>query len=109
MVDANTEGIVVGKPEKKLGLRASRTCPVVFDNVKVDATDVLGDVGLGYKYCINILNEGRIGIASQQIGVSLMVLRFSFIIYPHPFGSIVMTQIVDCQGVLRYCNALSQR
>ena len=88
MVDANTEGIVVGKPEKKLGLRASRTCPVVFDNVKVDATDVLGDVGLGYKYCINILNEGRIGIASQQIGVSLMVLRFSFIIYPHPFDSI---------------------
>ena len=100
MVDANTEGIVVGKPEKKLGLRASRTCPVVFDNVKVDAIDVLGDVGLGYKYCINILNEGRIGIASQQIGVSLMVLRFSFIIYPHPFGSIVMTQIVDCQGML---------
>jgi len=46
------------------------------------------------------LNEGRIGIASQQIGVSLMVLRFSFIIYPHPFGSIVMTQIVDCQGML---------
>lgn len=70
MVDANTEGIVVGKPEKKLGLRASRTCPVLFENVKVDATDVLGDVGLGYKYCINILNEGRIGIASQQIGVS---------------------------------------
>lgn len=74
MVDANTEGVVVGKPEKKLGLRASRTCPVVFDNVKVDATDILGDVGLGYKYCINILNEGRIGIASQQIGVSSFAL-----------------------------------
>jgi short/branched chain acyl-CoA dehydrogenase len=85
MVDANTEGIAVGKPEKKLGLRASRTCPVVFDNVKVDATDVLGDVGLGYKYCINILNEGRIGIASQQIGVSPMMSRFTFIICPHPF------------------------
>ena len=85
MVDANTEGVVVGKPEKKLGLRASRTCPVVFDNVKVDATDVLGDVGLGYKYCINILNEGRIGIASQQIGVSLLILCTTFIIYPLPF------------------------
>jgi short/branched chain acyl-CoA dehydrogenase len=71
MVDANTEGVHVGKPEKKLGLRASSTCPVVFDNVKVDADDVLGEVGLGYKYCINILNEGRIGIASQQIGVSI--------------------------------------
>ena len=70
MVDANTEGVVVGKPEKKLGLRASSTCPVVFNDVKVDAADILGEVGLGYKYCINILNEGRIGIACQQIGVS---------------------------------------
>lgn len=73
MVDANSEGVCVGKPEKKLGLRASSTCPVVFDHVKVDADDVLGEVGMGYKYCINILNEGRIGIASQQIGVSLML------------------------------------
>ena len=71
MVDASSEGVSVGKPEKKLGLRASSTCPVVFDNVKVDAMDILGEVGLGYKYCINILNEGRIGIAAQQIGVSL--------------------------------------
>mmetsp|Transcript_12826 Transcript_12826/g.23244 ORF Transcript_12826/g.23244 Transcript_12826/m.23244 type:complete len:447 (+) Transcript_12826:214-1554(+) len=70
MVDANTEGVHVGNTEKKLGLRASSTCPVVFDNVKVDAVDVLGEVGLGYKYCINILNEGRIGIASQQIGIA---------------------------------------
>lgn len=73
MVDANSEGVHVGKPEKKLGLRASSTCPVVFDNVKVDAADVLGEVGLGYKYCINILNEGRIGIAAQQIGVSCVL------------------------------------
>ena len=70
MVDANTEGVTVGKKEMKLGLRASSTCPVVFDNVKVEAVDVLGEVGMGYKYCINILNEGRIGIACQQIGVS---------------------------------------
>ena len=69
MVDAKTEGVHVGKPEKKLGLRASSTCPVVFENVKVNSEDVLGEVGLGYKYCINILNEGRIGIASQQVGV----------------------------------------
>lgn len=70
MVDAELEGVSVGKSEKKLGLRASSTCPVMFDNVKVDAKDVLGDVGLGYKYCINILNEGRIGIASQQVGIA---------------------------------------
>jgi alkylation response protein AidB-like acyl-CoA dehydrogenase len=71
MVDATAEGLHVGKPERKLGLRASSTCPVVFDNVKVDAVDILGEVGLGYKYCINILNEGRIGIAAQQLGVSV--------------------------------------
>ena len=70
MVDADTKGITVGKPEQKLGLKASSTCPVAFDNVQVDATHVLGEVGQGYKYCINILNEGRIGIASQQIGIA---------------------------------------
>lgn len=70
LVDATTPGITVGTPEKKLGLRASSTCPVTFDNVKVDAEDVLGDVGVGYKYCINILNEGRIGIGAQQLGIA---------------------------------------
>ena len=70
LVDAQTQGITLGKPENKLGLRASSTCPVIFDNVKVDAANVLGEVGMGYKYCINILNEGRIGIASQQIGIA---------------------------------------
>jgi len=70
MVDAETEGITVGSPESKLGLKASSTCPVTFEDVKVDADNVLGDVGMGYKYCINILNEGRIGIAAQQIGIA---------------------------------------
>lgn len=70
MVDAETKGITVGKPEKKLGLKASSTCPVMFDHVRVDADDLLGEVGQGYKYCINILNEGRIGIAAQQIGIA---------------------------------------
>lgn len=70
MVDATTDGISVGTPEKKLGLRASSTCPVTFDNVQVHADDVLGEVGVGYKYCINILNEGRIGIGAQQIGIA---------------------------------------
>lgn len=70
MVDANREGITVGSSEKKLGLRASSTCPVTFDNVKVEAENVLGDVGMGYKYCIEILNEGRIGIGAQQVGIA---------------------------------------
>uniref|UniRef100_A0A7S1CX26 Short/branched chain specific acyl-CoA dehydrogenase, mitochondrial n=1 Tax=Cyclophora tenuis TaxID=216820 RepID=A0A7S1CX26_CYCTE len=70
VVDANSEGLTVGRPERKLGLRASSTCPVVLDNVRVEASNVLGEVGQGYKYCINILNEGRIGIAAQQIGIA---------------------------------------
>lgn len=70
MVDAKSNGITVGKPENKLGLRASSTCPVLFENVQVDACNVLGEVGMGYKYCIQILNEGRIGIAAQQIGIA---------------------------------------
>jgi alkylation response protein AidB-like acyl-CoA dehydrogenase len=70
VVDATTDGITIGKPENKLGLRASSTCPVTFDMVKVEATNVLGQVGMGYKYCINILNEGRIGIAAQQLGIA---------------------------------------
>lgn len=70
MVDAKSQGITVGKSENKMGLRASSTCPLVLDHVQVDASDVLGEVGMGYKYCINILNEGRIGIAAQQIGIA---------------------------------------
>lgn len=70
MIDAKTEGIVVGKPESKLGLRASSTCPLTLDNVKVDTENVLGEVGKGYKYCIDILNEGRIGIGAQQVGIA---------------------------------------
>ena len=70
MVDAETPGITIGSPESKLGLRASSTCPVIFEDVQVEANDVLGEVGMGYKYCINILNEGRIGIAAQQVGIA---------------------------------------
>jgi len=71
MVDASTEGISVGKPENKLGLKASSTCPVMFEDVKVDASQVLGEVGLGYKYCIGILNEGRIGYAIAACFLSI--------------------------------------
>eukprot|EP00970_Alexandrium_tamarense_P003323 scaffold529_cov196-Alexandrium_tamarense.AAC.19 len=97
MVDARTEGIHVGKPEKKLGLRASSTCPVMFDNVKVDAVDVLGEVGLGYKYCINILNEGRIGIAAQQLGIAkgCYDIAMPYIKERTQFG----TKLADFQGM----------
>ena len=70
MVDAQTPGVTVGSPESKLGLRASSTCPITLENVKVLVHDRLGEEGKGYKYCIEILNEGRIGIAAQQIGIA---------------------------------------
>jgi short-chain 2-methylacyl-CoA dehydrogenase len=64
----------VGKKEIKLGIKASSTCTVNFDGVEVPAENVLGEVGKGYKYAIECLNEGRIGIAAQMIGLAQGVL-----------------------------------
>eukprot|EP00064_Thunnus_orientalis_P016234 superscaffoldBa00003168_g16298 len=65
IVDRDTEGLEICKKENKLGLRASSTCPLNFDNVKVPEQNILGHIGHGYKYAIGMLNEGRIGIAAQ--------------------------------------------
>lgn len=70
IVDKETPGLKVGKNEDKLGLRASSTCQVHFDDVKVHEKNILGKVGQGYKYAISILNEGRIGIGAQMIGLA---------------------------------------
>jgi short-chain 2-methylacyl-CoA dehydrogenase len=70
IVDRDTPGLSVGKSEDKLGLRASSTCVVNFDDCKVHEKNVLGKVGQGYKYAISILNEGRIGIGAQMIGLA---------------------------------------
>jgi alkylation response protein AidB-like acyl-CoA dehydrogenase len=70
IVPRNTPGVEVGKKEDKLGIRASSTCPVHLTDVKVPKTAVLGKIGHGYKYAIEILNEGRIGIGAQMLGVA---------------------------------------
>lgn len=70
LVDRDTEGFHIGKTEKKMGIRASSTCQLTFENVKVPETNILGDVGHGYKYAIGSLNEGRIGIAAQMLGLA---------------------------------------
>ncbi|XP_025061681.1 short/branched chain specific acyl-CoA dehydrogenase, mitochondrial isoform X3 [Alligator sinensis] len=70
IVDRDTEGLCAGKKEDKLGLRASSTCPVTFENVKVPETNILGQLGQGYKYAIGMLNRGRIGIAAQMLGLA---------------------------------------
>mmetsp|Transcript_3367 Transcript_3367/g.7341 ORF Transcript_3367/g.7341 Transcript_3367/m.7341 type:complete len:287 (+) Transcript_3367:473-1333(+) len=90
--------ITVGPPEHKLGLRASSTCPVHFDNVRVPSTSVLGTVGMGYRYCIEILNEGRIGIAAQQLGIAkacLYDVALPYTMERHQFG----TPVANFQGM----------
>ena len=70
----------------------------MFDNVRVNKEDILGEIGLGYKYCISILNEGRIGIAAQQLGIAKGCLYDIVMPYLHErkqFG----TYIGDFQGM----------
>ncbi|CAF2514759.1 unnamed protein product [Rotaria sp. Silwood2] len=69
IVDRGTEGLRIGKREKKLGLKASSTCMVHFDDCKIPAKNLLGKEGEGYKYAISMLNEGRIGIGAQMLGI----------------------------------------
>jgi len=69
-VEREFPGFQVGKKEDKLGLRASSTCELILDNCRVPRENVLGDVGKGYKVAMETLNEGRIGIGAQMIGLA---------------------------------------
>ena len=71
VVDKDARGFSIAKKEKKLGIRASSTCVVNFDDVDIPKDQLLGEEGQGYKYAIGILNEGRIGIAAQMTGLAL--------------------------------------
>jgi len=70
IVEKTFEGFSVGKKEDKLGIRASSTTELILDNCKVPKENVLGEVGKGYKVSIETLNEGRIGIAAQMLGIA---------------------------------------
>jgi alkylation response protein AidB-like acyl-CoA dehydrogenase len=70
IVERDTPGFSVGKKEDKLGIRASSTTELLFDGCVVPAANVLGEVGKGYKIAIETLNEGRIGIGAQMIGIA---------------------------------------
>jgi butyryl-CoA dehydrogenase len=74
LVDKELDGFSVGKAEDKLGIRASSTTELVFENVRVSGDNVLGEVGKGYKVAIETLNEGRIGIGAQMVGLALGAL-----------------------------------
>ena len=70
MVERDLPGFTVGKKEDKLGIRASSTCELILEDCRVHKSQVLGEAGKGYKVAIETLNEGRIGIGAQMIGLA---------------------------------------
>jgi alkylation response protein AidB-like acyl-CoA dehydrogenase len=70
VVERDAPGFTVGRKEDKLGIRASSTCELMLEGCRVPRSHVLGDVGKGYKVAIETLNEGRIGIGAQMLGVA---------------------------------------
>ncbi|KWC70367.1 acyl-CoA dehydrogenase family protein [Burkholderia ubonensis] len=70
LVPTDTPGFVVGKPEKKMGIRASDTCPITFENCAIPEENLLGARGEGLKIALSNLEGGRIGIAAQALGIA---------------------------------------
>ncbi|MGA9355880.1 MAG: acyl-CoA dehydrogenase [Terriglobales bacterium] len=70
LIEKSFPGFTVGKKEDKLGIRASSTCELILEDCRVPKENVLGEVGKGYKIAIETLNEGRIGIGAQMLGVA---------------------------------------
>jgi alkylation response protein AidB-like acyl-CoA dehydrogenase len=70
VVDRGMQGFTVGKKEDKLGIRASSTCELILEDCRVPKANVLGEIGKGYKVAIETLNEGRIGIGAQMVGLA---------------------------------------
>jgi len=97
IVEKGFGGFSVGKKEDKLGIRASSTTELVLEDVLVPAGNVLGEVGKGYKTAIETLNEGRIGIGAQMIGIGTGALEatIKYVQEREQFGK----KIGDFQGV----------
>jgi butyryl-CoA dehydrogenase/short/branched chain acyl-CoA dehydrogenase len=97
LVERGFPGFSVGKKEDKLGIRASSTCELVLDGCEVPAENVLGELGKGYKIAILTLNEGRIGIGAQMLGLAEGALEhtLSYTQQRKQFGK----AILDFQGV----------
>ncbi len=70
MIETDKPGISIGKTEPKLGIRASATCEIHYDNYEVPVENVLGELGKGFKVAMTILDHGRIGIAAQALGIA---------------------------------------
>jgi len=97
LLERDFPGFSVGKKEDKLGIRASSTCELMLDDAEVPEANVLGEVGKGYKIAIETLNEGRIGIGAQMLGIAAGAFEHA-VRYVHEreqFGK----RIADFQGV----------
>ena len=70
IVEKDTPGFSIGKKEKKLGIRGSATCELIFENCRIPKADLLGELGKGFKIAMMTLDGGRIGIASQALGIA---------------------------------------
>jgi alkylation response protein AidB-like acyl-CoA dehydrogenase len=97
IVERGAPGFTVGKKEDKLGIRASSTCELVLEDCRVPRTAVLGEIGKGYKVAIETLNEGRIGIGAQMIGLAQGALDHAvrYVKERHQFGK----PIAEFQGI----------
>ncbi len=97
VVERGNPGFTVGKKEDKLGIRASSTCELILEDCRVPRQNVLGEVGKGYKVAIETLNEGRIGIGAQMLGVTQAALdhAIAYVKERKQFGR----RIVDFQAV----------
>jgi alkylation response protein AidB-like acyl-CoA dehydrogenase len=97
LVERGTPGFSVGKKEDKLGIRASSTCSLSFDDCFVSDGQVLGEVGKGYRVAIETLNEGRIGIGAQMLGIAQGAFdaAFSYLHEREQFGK----KVANFQGV----------
>jgi alkylation response protein AidB-like acyl-CoA dehydrogenase len=97
LVERDFPGFSVGKKEDKLGIRASSTCELVLQDAEVPEANVLGEVGIGYKIAIETLNEGRIGIGAQMVGLAEGVFAHAmkYILERQQFGK----AIADFQGM----------
>ena len=77
LVDADAEGVTTGELEDKMGIRASDTCSVMFQDVKVPKENRVGPDGFGFKFAMKVLSGGRIGIAAQALGIAGCLLYTS--------------------------------
>ena len=77
VIEKDFDGFECGKPEEKLGIRSSDTCELYFDNVKVPIDNLIGEEGAGFKIALATLDGGRIGIASQALGIATAALNHS--------------------------------